>query len=162
MKKVKVTRRPGASFVLRPSRVRMFLVYIVILALAIGVGLAIQFLFRRNSLSPNWFMTDGPTYLAIILGGAIIISLMEYSRWIIHVENGDTVEGPSGAFGERLSIQLKEIDWQRTRRSLNSWLKFGNAIYSGPRRRILISPWFFSPARFREFLSAIGYDKAGG
>ncbi len=162
MKKVKVTKKPGTSFILRPSRVRMFLVYIVILALAIGAGLTIQFLFRRNSLGPDWFVTDGPTYLAIIVGGAIIISLMEYSRWIIRVESGDTVEGPSGAFGERLSIPLKEIDWQRTRRSLNSWLKFGNAIYSSPRRRILISPWFFSPARFREFLSMVGYDKAGG
>lgn len=160
MKKVKVTKKPGTSFILRPSRVRMFLVYVVILALAIGAGLTIQFLFRRNSLRPDWFMTDGPTYLAIILGGASIISLMEYSRWIIRVEDGDTVEGPSGAFGERLSIPLKEIDWQRTRRSLNSWLKFGNAIYSSPRRRILISPWFFRTAQFREFLTAIGYDKA--
>lgn len=139
----------------------MFLVYIVILALAIGVGLIIQFLFRHNSFSPDWLMADGPTYLAIILGGAIIISLMEYSRWIVRVEDGNTVEGPSGAFGERLSIPLKEIDWQRTRHGLNSWFKFGNAIYSSPRRRILISPWFYHPAQFREFLTAIGYDKMG-
>ena len=161
MKKIKVTKRPGTSLVLRPSRVRMFLVYVAILTLAIGFGLLISFLFWRHNFGPTWIMTETPTYLALILGGAFIITLMEYSRWIIHVEGGETVEGPAGGLGERLSIPIKEIDWTRTRRSLNSWLKFGNAIYSSPRQRILISPWFFQPAQFREFLTAIGYDKQG-
>ncbi len=137
----------------------MFLVYLVILSLAIGTGLLIQFLFRRDSFGPGWLQTDSITYLAIILAGSLIVSLMEYPRWTLRVEGGEKVEGPSGAFGERLSIPVKEIDWMRTRRSLTSWLKFGNAIYVSPRERILVSPWFFDQGKFREFLAAIGYEK---
>lgn len=159
MKKIKVTKRPGTNFILRPSRVRMFLVYIVILTLAMSASLLFQYIFGRSNFGPEWYKKDSLIYLLVILGGAVLITLFEYSRWTLRVENGEQVEGPSGAFGERLVIPVKEIDWARSRRSLDSWLKFGNAIYSSPRRRILVSPWFFDPAQFREFLRAIGYEK---
>ncbi len=159
VKKIKVTRRPGSSFVLRPSRPRMFLVYTVILTLAIGAGFFIRFLLYHTGFDPSWFQTNGLFFLGLILLGAILITVMEYSRWTMRVVDGEKVEGPSGALGERLSIPLEAIDWKRTRRSLASWLKFGNAIYASPRQRILVSPWFFNPKQFREFLTAIGYDR---
>lgn len=137
----------------------MFLVYIVLLTLAIGIGFFIRFLFYHDSFTSAWLTSNAPIFLVLILVGSVLITFMEYKRWIIRVEDGDKVEGPSGAFGERLSIPLKEIDWARTHRSLGSWFKFGNAIYVSPRVRILISPWFFNPGRFREFLDAIGYPQ---
>ncbi len=157
MTKIKVTKRPGEKYVLHPSRPRMFVVYTVILALALGVGFLIRYLIYHTGL--DLLQTDGLFFLGLILFGAVLITLMEYSRWTLHVESGENVEGPSGALGERLAIPLDEIDWKRTRRSLASWLKFGNAIYASPRQRILVSPWFFDPKKFREFLTMIGYDR---
>ncbi len=157
MNKINDTKRPGERYVLRPSRPRMFLIYTVILALAIGAGFLIRSVIYHTGF--NLLQTDGLFFAGLILFGAVVITLMEYSRWTMHVEIGEAVEGPSGALGERLSIPLDQIDWKRTRRSLTSWLKFGNAIYASPRQRILVSPWFFDPKKFREFLTIIGSDK---
>jgi hypothetical protein len=157
--KIKIPKRTGASLIIRPSRLRMIGVYIIILTIAISVGLAIRFLLSHESVTLDWLQSDALPLAAIIIGGSVFISFLEYSRWTLRVENGDSVEGPAGAFGERMTLSLKEIDWVKTHRSLDSWLQFGNGIYSTPRRRILVSPCFFKPAEFREFLSAIGYDR---
>lgn len=161
MKKSQATRRAGETLILRPSRVRMFIIYVIILGLAMGASILFQYLFSRGSYDVGWLQNDIPRFVLILLGGSLLITLLEHARWTMRVEDGDRIEGPSGIFGQRLTIPLREIDWERTRRSLNSRLKFGNAIYSLRQDRVLVSPWFFDPAQFREFLSAIGLDRPG-
>ena len=161
MKKGKATRRPSAQaeIVLRPSRLRMFLIYIVLFALAIGLGLLIRLLFDRGSLTLGWLQQSWLTGAAIIFGGAALMAFIERSRWVLRVLEHQRLEGPTGMFGERVEIRLDEIDWERTLRSLSSRLKIGNAIYGPSRARILVSPWFFEPEAVRELFHAIGVDR---
>lgn len=158
MVRIRSTKRPAPpEFVLHPSRVRMFLVYVVVFALAILFGSGIRWLFNHDAFNATWLANQGPVTAVIIAGGAAFMSLTEYTRWTMRVTGGDMLEGPAGVFGDRLAIDIHHIDWTLTRRSLRSWLKIGNAIYGVSRQRILVSPWFFPPSQFREMLDRIGY-----
>jgi hypothetical protein len=159
MKKRKVTRKPRSleDFTLRPSRVRMVVIYALFFSLAVLAGMLLRLLFNRQGLSLGELYSDWLVYLAVVVGGAVAFSLMDYSRWTILVLGGKRIEGPSGAMGNRSILDLNQVDWIRTRRSLDSRLKVGNVIYTIERQRILISPWFYSPAAFSEFLDRIGY-----
>jgi hypothetical protein len=164
MKKVKVTKRPStrADLVLRPSPLRMFFIYIILFALALGIGLLIRLIVNRGSFTLEWLQQNWIAGLAIIFGGAALMPLIERSRWMIRVLNNSIIEGPTGMFGERITIGLDEIDWTRTQRSLTSRLKLANAIYGPASARILISQWFFDPVPLQEFLDAIGFDPQRG
>jgi hypothetical protein len=81
---------------------------------------------------------------------------MERPRWTMRLLNGELLEGPTGASGQRIEIPLKDIDWVRTRRSLSSWFGIGNSIYAKSNSRILVSRWYFNPSEFRDFLASIG------
>jgi len=156
MKKIKSTRRPGPreGLVLRPSRVRMFLIYSVLFAMAMGVGFLIRFIF-----SPDSFQNiDWATMGIVAVGGGAVMSFFEHQRWVLRVrDNGELLEGTTGAFGSRVTIPIKSIDWELTRRSLRSWLKIGNSIYVTRMQRVMVSPWFFNPGDFERFLKEIGY-----
>lgn len=160
MKKVKVTRRPQShqDFTLRPSRVRIAAVYAFFFAIAVMLGMLIRVIAYRENANLSGLAEDWLTNLAIVMGGAVLFALLDYSRWTMRVLGGEKLEGPSGALGARSQIALDEIDWQRSGKSLRSRLKVGNAIYSLGRQRILISPWFYEPALFTEFLELIGYS----
>ena len=157
MAKIRVTKRPTQDFILKPNRVRMFLIYIILFALAIVLGTGIRWLLYRDTLTPGWWSNNGTIAVVIIVVGALLMSVTEYSRWTLRVVGGNTIEGPAGMFGSREALSIAAIDWERTRRSLSSWLKIGNAIYDVSRQRILVSPWFFTPREFREMLDLIGY-----
>lgn len=163
MKKPKLARKPlsHGEFTLRPSRVRMAVIYAAFFALAVLAGMLIRLVFNRQGLKLEELYGDWALYLAIVIGGAILFALMDYSRWTIRLVGGDRVEGPSGAMGSRSWFDLGDIDWGRTQRSLGSRFKVGNAIYSVERQRILISPWFYPPASYAEFLDRIGYPVEG-
>lgn len=135
----------------------MFAVYVVVFALAILFGSGIRWIFNHDTFGPSWLANQGPVTVAIIAVGAGFMSLTEYSRWTLRFNGSDMLEGPSGVFGDRLAIDIHNIDWKATRRSLTSWLKIGNAIYGPARQRILVSPWFFNPGEFRELLEQIGF-----
>jgi hypothetical protein len=98
----------------------------------------------------------------LIIGGAGVLALIERNRWTLRIIDREAIEGPSGAFGERYTIRIDEIDWERTRRSLGSRLKIGNAIYGPERRRIVISQWFFPPEALRTLLDVIRPKRARG
>lgn len=155
-KKMKVTKRPNprGDYVLQPTWLRMFLIYIVLFILAIGLGTLLRLAFSRENLG-SWFTENWDTTLAIIVGGAALLALIERGRWTLRVLDGRRLEGPSGAFGERFEFPVEQIDWERTNRSLGSWLKIGNAIYSQDRRRIAISQWFFDPGRLQTLIELI-------
>lgn len=159
MKRVKVTKRPVNSLVLRPARLRMFAIYVILLTLALSFGLVLRMITSSDGFNLQTATYDWPLSLAIVFGGSAIMVLLEYRRLTLRFD-GDHVEGPAGAFGERQALNIKEIDWLRTRNSLSSRLKFGNAIYTYVGQRIIVSPWFFHPERFEEFLSALGVNKA--
>ena len=156
MKRVKVTKRTVSDRILRPSRLLMFANYVMMMTLAVAFGLTLRWVFSRFSLSADWWQKNGMVTLGIIVAGSIVVALVEYKRWTLRVLDGDKLEGPAGAMGERMTISIKEIDWDRTRRSLRSWLKIGNGIYDFSRRRILISPWFYKPADYRAFIRDLG------
>ena len=161
MKKAKVTRKPSAriDYTLRPSRWRMMLIYSALFTLALVFGLLLRMLFggefSLQTLFGDWYVN-----IAIVIGGAVLYSLLDYRRWTMRVLGGDQVEGPTGALGDRVTVPIREIDWTRSRRSIESRIKIGTAIYSLSRQRILISPWFYDPDQFREFLDRIGYESA--
>ncbi len=157
MKKVKVTKRPGArgDVVLQPSRLRMFLIYMVLFTLAIGVGLLIRLMMDQQDVSAVWFANNWPSGVGIIVGGAALLSIIEQRRWTLRVLDGRKLEGPTGAFGERLIIPAEDIDWERTQHSLSSRLKIGNAIYGPERKRIIVSQWFFEPDKLQEMLGML-------
>ena len=158
MKKVKVTKRPSArgDLLLQPSRLRMFGIYVVMFSVAIGIGVLLRMATSQESAT-GWFGENWPMTILIIVGGAALLALIERGRWTLRVLDGRQLEGPSGAFGERYVFPADQIDWGRTRRSLSSRLKIGNAIYSKDNRRIVISQWFFEPEALREFLTRLGY-----
>jgi hypothetical protein len=158
MKKPKPTRRTSkqAEYVLRPSRLRMTLIYILIFSIAMGIGILIRFILDGGVYNPDRLFGDWQTNALIIFGGAIVFALLDYRRWTIRVLDGERIEGPSGAFSQRQAFPIKDIDWTRTRRSINSRLKIGNGIYTDSRQRILISPWFYDPQQFQEFAQRIG------
>lgn len=159
MKKVKVTKRPGpqGELIVLPSRLRMFLIYMVMFSLAIGIGLLLRLAVDRESFTAEWLSSGWISWLGVVIGGAALMALIERSRWKLRVVERDKLEGPTGAFGERLVIPFNEIDWPRTQRSLSSKLKIGNAIYGRGRQRIIVSQAFFDPAALSELLRAIGY-----
>ncbi len=160
MKKVKVTRRPGrVDYILLPNRLRMFIIYFILFTLAVVFGFLIRFLLYRTGLDSDWLLTNGPTILGLIILVAAVVPFIERRRWTLRVAGGEKVEGPTGAFGDRMAIPLREINWDRTRRSLTSGFKLGNAIHGPDRDRILVSPWFYNPGQFREFLKAIGFEE---
>ncbi len=158
MPRYKVTRRPSArpDTVLKPSLWRMTLIYAILFVVAIGIGLLIRALITRENLVVSWLQENWPVTLVALFGGSALLSLAERSRWSLRLVGGDRLEGPSG-FGERVTLHLAEIDWKRTRRSLSSRMKIGNGIYDNERNRILVSPWFFDPAKFREMMAMLGY-----
>jgi hypothetical protein len=162
MKKVKVTRKPHSrqEYVLHPSRVRMALIYAAFFAMAVVIGIVIRLIVNRENANLGELFNDWATNLAIVVGGAVLFALLDYSRWTVRVQGGETVEGPSGALGTRSLLRLDDIDWERSGRSLRSRVKIGNAIYTIGRQRILISPWFYEPTLFSEFLDQIGYNPA--
>ncbi len=162
MKRAKVTKKPAArpDLVLRPARLRMFGIYLVLFGLAIGAGLLIRQLVSQDAFSEGWLQNNWLTAVGIIVGGSALMAILERGRWTLRLLNGDKLEGPSGAIGERVVIPAGEIDWERTRKSLNSRVKIGNGIYAA-NRRILVSPWFFDPREFRSLLEKVGYPKAG-
>jgi hypothetical protein len=156
MKKVKLTNRPAPreGLTLKPSRLRMFVIYAFLFALAVLFGLLIRLI-----LSPSAFgdMDWNILFLAVF-GGAAVMAFIEQSRWVLRVrKGGELLEGTTGAFGARVTIPIDSIDWERTRRSLSSWLKIGNSIYVTSIQRIMVSPWFFDPHEFSSFIKAIGY-----
>ena len=157
MTKTKVTKRPSprGDITLQPSRLRMFLIYVVLFSLAIGIGLVIRLLMNQLDVTGGWFAENWPSGVGIIIGGAALLSFIERSRWTLRLLEGRRLEGPSGAFGERLVIPAEEIDWVLTQRSLGSWLKIGNAIYGKERKRIIVSQWFFDPEKLRDLLGRI-------
>jgi len=159
MKNEKMARKTGArlDYILRPVRWRVALIYAIFFALAVLAGLSIRVAFNANKESFATLFSDWYFNFIIVIGGSILFALLDYSRWTIRVINGDRIEGPTGAFGERAELPLKEIDWTRSSRSLNSRLKVGNAIYTLTRKRILISPWFYKQEDFKELLDYIGY-----
>jgi len=158
MKKAKVTRNPRsqAEFVLRPSRWRMLLIYVILFALAVTFGLLIRSIFS-GGFSTETIFGDWQINAIIVVGGAVAFALLDYRRWTMRVQGGEYLEGPTGAFGERIILPLKEINWERSGKSLRSRFGVGTAIYTHGGRRILISPWFYEPGHFKAFLYEIGY-----
>jgi hypothetical protein len=159
MKKAKVTRKPlsRSDFTLYPSRLRMVTIYGSFFALAVIVGLLIRLATSGANTNYAELFIDWQMNLAIVVGGAVLFAILDFKRWTIRVISGELVEGPSGALGDRVKLEIKDIDWERSGRSLNSRLKVGNAIYTLGRQRILISPWFYPSNVFSEFLEHIGY-----
>jgi hypothetical protein len=157
MKKAKVTRRPGAreNPVLKPSRLRMFIIYVILFGLALLAGFIIRLIFNGfNFDDMNW-----STMLIIVFGGAVVMAFMEVPRWTLIVrDGGELLEGTTGAFGARVAIPVKSIDWERTHRSISSRVKIGNNIYVTSIQKLMISPWFFNPRELRRFLESIGYQ----
>lgn len=151
------TNRAPSEFVLFPSRVRMTIIYAVLFTLALMIGLLIRAAFSGWSFDLGGIWDEWYLNILLIFGGALVFAMIDYNRWTIRVRDNESVEGPTGAMGERALLPIKNIDWDRTRRNLNSRLKIGNAIYTQSGQRILISPWFYAPARYHEFLSEIGY-----
>jgi hypothetical protein len=161
MKKVKVTRKSGsgADFTLYPSRVRITLIYAAFFVMAVLIGMLVRIIAGGQNIDLAVLFSDWYINFGIVVGGAVLFAFMDYKRWTIRVLGGATVEGPSGAMGDRLMLPLKEIDWKRSGRSLRSRIKIGNAIYTEGRKRILISPWFYDPQAYAEFQERIGYTK---
>jgi hypothetical protein len=171
MKRAKATGRPqqrqnaarrssvprrGDSLTVRPSRLRMFAVYVVMFAAALAVGMIFRMIANGWEATAQWITGQWPALVGIIFGGGALMAVIEHGRWTLRLLDGDRLEGPTGMFGERIVIPTGEIDWERTRRSMSGRLKMGNAIYGPGRTRILISPWFFEPAALRELLDRVG------
>jgi len=155
----KTTHKPVSyqEFVLRPIRWRMALIYAGFFALAVFAGMLIRLATNSGQEAFSELFNDWYINLAIVVGGAIIFALLDYPRWTIRVVGMDRIEGSTGAFGERVALPLKDMDWPRSRKSLNSRMKVGNAMYTVTGKRILISPWFYDARHFQEFLDRIGY-----
>lgn len=161
MTKAKIARRPAQrqDLTIQPSRLRMFLVYLVMFTLAISLGLLIRVAVNPGETSLAYFQENWVPGVAIILGGSLLMAVIERSRWTLRVLGRNQLEGPTGLFSERITIPADEIDWERTRRSLESWLKIGNAIYGSGRTRVMVSQWFFNPEELKELLGMLGYKK---
>lgn len=159
MAKAKVTKRPAQrqDYTLQPSRLRMFLIYLVMFALAILLGLLIRLVFYRGEDLLAYLRENWVAGAAITVGGSLVMALVERSRWTLRVVGRSQLEGPTGLFSERIVIPINEIDWERTRRSLDSWLKVGNAIYGQGRTRVIVSQGFFKPEELKELLALLGY-----
>jgi hypothetical protein len=116
----------------------------------------LRLLFNRQGLSLGELYSDWLVYLAVVVGRSGF-----FADGLLALDDPgagrERIEGPSGAMGNRSILDLNQVDWIRTRRSLDSRLKVGNVIYTIERLRILLSPWFYSPAAFSEFLDRIGY-----
>ena len=160
MKSVKIPRKSKsqAEFILRPSRWRMMVIYTIMFTLAVFAGLLIRTILGGGA-SVQAIFSDWYINLGIVVGGAVLFALIDYSRWTMRVQGKEQLEGPSGAFGDRNTLPLKDINWPRSRKSLGSRIKIGTAIYTHGGKRILISPWFYDPARYQEFLDQIGYQQ---
>ena len=137
----------------------MFLSYTVLFALAYGAGILLRMLFSPSEERVRLLTGDWLRDFAIVAGGALLLSLLDFRRWTVRIHAGDRLEGASGAFGERVTIPIDEIDWTQTGRSLQSRVKLGNGIYAISRERILISPWFYSPGDYQDFLERIGFSR---
>src|SRR5690606_5004404 len=97
MKKIKVTKRPAArgEITLQPSRVRMFLVYIVLFALAIAAGQVIRWVLYREDITQPWMGGNWMVAGGIVLGAAALMALLERNRWTLRVIGRERVEGPT-------------------------------------------------------------------
>jgi hypothetical protein len=164
MQKAKATKRPNVNkkidYILRPNRIRMGLIYALTFAIAMAIGILIRFFLDGGVFSPDSLFGDWSINLLIVIGGAVLFALLDYSRWTIRIVDGDKLEGPTGAFGDRHAFPIRDIDWNRTGRSLGSRFKIGNGIYTTKRQRILISPWFYNPEEYQQFTAMIGYKQA--
>lgn len=165
MARLKKTQ-PGAKshqeYVLYPSRLRMGLIYSGFFAVAVLAGWLIRIGVNSGKATTAELFDGWYINLAIVIGGAILFAFLDFSRWTIRVIDNDRLEGPAGALGERLILSLREINWPRSSKSLNSRLKVGNAIYSVGGKRILISPWFYEVDKYADFLKQIGYPQSKG
>jgi hypothetical protein len=158
MAKIKAPKRAVADFILKPNRLRLFLIYLLMFVLALILGYGIRWIFYRDTFTQEFLQNQGAGTALLIIGGALLLSFTEYSRWTLRIINRNVLEGPTGMFGDRLRMPIETIDWKRTQRSLASRFKIGNAIYGEDRQRILVSPWFFNSGQFSELLELIGYE----
>lgn len=159
MAKIKTSKRPVADFILKPNRLRLFLIYLLMFVLALILGYGIRWIFYRETFTQEFLQSQGFGTVLLVFGAALLLSITEYSRWTLRIIDRNVLEGPTGMFGDRMRMPIETIDWKRTQRSLASWLKVGNAIYGEDRQRILVSPWFFNPDQFTELLELIGYGE---
>jgi hypothetical protein len=161
MTRVKVTKRPKPSqdYVLQPSLWRMYLIYMLIFLFVYLIAFGIRSItepqtFNRECIIANWQIDA-----LLVFGAPLLLALIYRGRWIVRVLDGERVEGSAGAFNQRVELPLRDINWEATRKSFTSRFKMANSMYAGS-KRILINIWFYAPAAFEEFLSAIGYDRA--
>lgn len=156
MKKVKVTKKSAPELVLQPSVLRMYLIYTLMFVLAYAFGLLIRFITQRDQFTIERLTSDWLVDTLIVFVGPLLLAFIYKRRWMIKIIGRDTVEGPTGAFSDRITLPLRDINWAMTERSIESKFGLANAIYAGG-RRILVNVWFFNPAEWREFLERIGY-----
>lgn len=156
MKKVKVTKKSNPELILQPSVLRMYLIYTLMFVLAYAFGLLIRFFLYREQFNLAQLTSDWLVDTLIVFAGPLVLAFIYKRRWMVKVIGRDTLEGPTGAFSERIQLPLREINWAMTERSIGSKFGLANAIYAGG-RRILVNAWFFNPAEWQEFLERIGY-----
>lgn len=156
MKKVKVTKRSTSELILQPSVLRMYLIYTFLFIMAYAFGLLIRFITDRNNFTFDRLTNDWLVDTLIVFVGPLLLAFIYKRRWMVKLIGRDTVEGPTGAFSDRITLPVREINWAMTERSIESRVGLANAIYAEG-RRILVNVWFFNPAEWREFLNRIGY-----
>ncbi|NLG97268.1 MAG: hypothetical protein GX491_07905 [Chloroflexi bacterium] len=157
MKRVKVTKQKQREFTLRPSRLRMFVIYLVLFVFAYGFGILLRLIFNNGAADFPAFFDDWYLDAGIVVGGAFVLALVDFRRWTVRIMNGDQLEGPAGPFGERLAVPLRNIDWTRSTKSLKAGLGMANGIYTIDRQRVLFNRWFYAPNSLQEFFDRIGF-----
>ena len=156
MKKAKVTKKSASELILQPSVLRMYLIYTLMFILAYAFGLLIRFITQREQFTVERLTNDWLVDTLIVFAGPLLLAFIYKRRWMVKVIGRDTVEGPTGAFSDRIQLPLREINWAMTERSIESKVGLANAIYAGG-QRILVNIWFFNPSEWQEFLDRIGY-----
>ena len=156
MKKAKVTKKSASELILQPSVLRMYLIYTLMFILAYAFGLLIRFITQREQFTVERLTNDWLVDTLIVFAGPLLLAFIYKRRWMVKVIGRDTVEGPTGAFSDRIQLPVREINWAMTERSIESKVGLANAIYAGG-QRILVNIWFFNPSEWQEFLDRIGY-----
>ena len=111
MKKVKVTKKPKSTqeFILKPNRLRMFSIYMLLFAAAYAFGLVIRYAISGGTLAMDRLGEDWLVDALIIFGGPVLLALVDYKRWIVKFQ-GSQLENLSGPFGEHATFATKDID----------------------------------------------------
>lgn len=156
MKKVKVTKKSAPEQLFQPSVLRMYLIYTLLFVLAYAFGLLIRYITNREQFTIDRLTNDWLVDTLIVFLGPLLLAFLYKRRWSVKVVGRDTIEGPTGAFSDRVTLPLREINWAMTERSIESRLGMANGIYAGG-RRILVNKWFFTPSDWQELLDRIGY-----